>query len=132
MGHDGTTSSRELNAAGREFFGPEWLGVFASDQIPPAPARGRSFALVNLDTSSGRGTHWTARYTENGTRMYYDSFARRVSQILPHVQGAVDTDTRASVLDQNRVGAGYQSCGQRSIAALLVARDTGTRGFMQM
>jgi hypothetical protein len=48
-------------------------GVFAKDQLKKPLKDG--FYIINLDNSTGEGTHWTALYKINdGFSFYYDSF----------------------------------------------------------
>lgn len=138
IGHNSTTGSRELHRVGSNLFGARFLGVFAADQIP-VPTAPRTYCIINLDKSTNprNGSHWVARYTEGSgadcSRMYYDSYGRSVSSILPHVSGAHDTDLRPNrVLDQRRTGQDSKSCGQRCLAALMVAKRGGMQAFAQM
>jgi hypothetical protein len=48
-------------------------GVFAKDKLKKPLKDG--FYIINLDNSTGEGTHWTALYKINdGFSLYYDSF----------------------------------------------------------
>ena len=48
-------------------------GVFAKDKLKKPLKDG--FYIINLDDSTGEGTHWTALYKINdGFSLYYDSF----------------------------------------------------------
>ena len=134
FGHNQTTSSREINRIGRKLFKTKWLGALAADEIPN-PLRDKSYTIINLDTrASGLGgSHWVARYTEGDNRAYYDSYARAISTILPYAHTrARDTDLTPNVNDQEKRGVNSKSCGQRSMATLLIARDFGMEAFMQM
>ena len=52
---------------------PYFRGVFMRDKLPKSPKKNET-AIVNLDTSYGPGTHWTA-YKKIGNRIwYFDSF----------------------------------------------------------
>ena len=134
LGHDSTTGSAELMRVGRQVIGPAFVGVFAADMVPQV-SNHPSYMVINLDSSDNPrgGSHWVGRYTSgNGTSpMFYDSYARRVAQYLPEQQG-VDTDISNSPLDQAETGPGSESCGQRTIAALMVARTGGRDAFGEM
>lgn len=52
---------------------PHFIGVFMLDQLPRYPRRFET-AIVNLDSSKGRGTHWVAYAKKNDTVYYFDSF----------------------------------------------------------
>ena len=47
---------------------PEFLGVFSRDRLPARLLCGSG--ILNLDDSSGPGTHWTAWYGDT----YFDSY----------------------------------------------------------
>jgi len=49
------------------------VGVFSKDQLPPVLKDGGY--IINLQSAGdGPGTHWTAFYVENSSRVYFDSF----------------------------------------------------------
>lgn len=54
---------------------PYFRGVFMRDELSQlGPPHKYESAIVNLDTSSGSGTHWVA-YRKRGDKIYYfDSF----------------------------------------------------------
>lgn len=57
---------------------PHFRGVFMRDDLPKKPWK-RECGIVNLDISSGSGTHWTAYYktvNEHGKSCveYFDSY----------------------------------------------------------
>lgn len=53
---------------------PYFRGVFMRNSLPPSGPLYRESAIVNLDSNSGRGTHWVA-YRKNGDDVvYFDSF----------------------------------------------------------
>jgi hypothetical protein len=47
--------------------------VFSRDDLPKKPYDVEC-AIVNLDTSSGTGSHWVAYYKYKDTVIYFDSF----------------------------------------------------------
>lgn len=52
---------------------PHFIGVFSRDRLPNRSKRTES-AIINLDITSGPGTHWVA-YKKIGNKvLYYDSF----------------------------------------------------------
>jgi len=52
---------------------PYFRGVFMKDGLPKKP-RVNEAAIVNLDNTFGKGTHWVC-YTKRGSKVYYyDSF----------------------------------------------------------
>lgn len=48
-------------------------GVFMRDNLPKKPLK-YECGIVNLDNSSGSGTHWVAYYKKNSIVKYFDSF----------------------------------------------------------
>lgn len=48
-------------------------GVFMRDALPAQPRHHES-AVINLDDSSGRGTHYVAYVKRGGKVWYYDSY----------------------------------------------------------
>lgn len=52
---------------------PYFRGVFMRDTLPNI-IRNKECGIVNLDTSSGHGTHWVAYYRNGANRIYFDSF----------------------------------------------------------
>lgn len=53
---------------------PNFRGVFMKDDLPLQPYK-NEFGILNLDLTSGSGTHWTAYYKRGSkTILYFDSF----------------------------------------------------------
>lgn len=52
---------------------PNFKGVFMRDNLPSKP-RVKECGILNLDSSSGDGTHWTAWYKNGHKKFYFDSF----------------------------------------------------------
>ena len=49
-------------------------GVFMRDELPKREPKYRESAVINLDNSTGPGTHWVA-YKKTGNKvLYFDSF----------------------------------------------------------
>ena len=48
-------------------------GVFSKDQLPAEPNK-RECGIINLEDSTGPGTHWTAYYKSPTKTFYFDSF----------------------------------------------------------
>ncbi len=108
-----TTNNRQLGRVGRQLFGNEFLGVFPRDKIPVFP-KGKSFCIINTDTSDGRGVHWTGLACQ-GRRVYgYDSYGRDINKLL-NVKGVVNSDM--SDKEQRTL---ERNCGQRVMSWLLV------------
>lgn len=52
---------------------PHFRGVFMRDHLP-AKVMENECGIVNLDSSSGDGTHWVAYVKRGNSVLYYDSF----------------------------------------------------------
>lgn len=52
---------------------PNFRGVFMRDNLPSKPYK-YECGIVNLDSSSGPGTHWVAYYKNDKCIKYFDSF----------------------------------------------------------
>jgi len=48
-------------------------GVFMRDQLPTAPMKNET-GIINLDNSSGEGTHWVAYAIDPRGIVYFDSY----------------------------------------------------------
>lgn len=60
---------------------PNFRGVFMRDTLPPKPLQYES-GILNLDTSSGEGSHWIA-YVKHGKKVkYFDS----IGQLRPPLE----------------------------------------------
>lgn len=125
FGHDGTTMTSELNKIGYSLFGRRFLGAFAQDQLPDEIYDGTSkFALVNTDTSDGRGEHWVGVAGIPGSKkvMIFDSFGRATKTLLPLLRGGtIDTEYDH---EQKKI---QDSCGQFSMAWLKFFEGYGAR-----
>ena len=120
VGHDGITSSDELNAAGRALFGRHYAGALPPDQIPqPVPHQ-----TLILNTHGGRGRHWLLRQCgEPGEGcVWYDSFNRPIQSLIKTKYAHTGTRDELHVDDQHVLEA---NCGQRVLAAGVVAHLLG-------
>lgn len=52
---------------------PHFRGIFMRDGMPKRPFK-RECGIINLDTSTGSGTHWTAYSKVDRSTNYFDSF----------------------------------------------------------
>ena len=72
-------SNIELIHAAKQLKIPNFRGVFLRDTLPKTLERNEC-GILNLDDSSGGGTHWVAWY-KKGTEKYY-SFALVCKHLL--------------------------------------------------
>ena len=127
IGHYNTTHNVELDRIGKKLIGKKFIGVFASDAYPKFDGS-ESYCIVNLSKTNTNGTHWVARMCKRNTILWYDSFARKISSLIPTSRG-VDTSLAPSSMDQE---VEQMDCGQRSLAALYVGFKMGIEAFKQM
>jgi len=52
---------------------PRFRGVFVRDNLPLEPKR-MECGVLNLDDTSGNGTHWVAWYRDDGENYYFESY----------------------------------------------------------
>ena len=52
---------------------PRFRGVFVRDALPQKPNKNES-GILNLDDSSGNGTHWVLWHRKNNKNFYFDSY----------------------------------------------------------
>ena len=130
IGHGDTTSSLELDAAGKKLFGSRWLGVVPSDRVPSR--RPDSYIIANLHTSTMPGLHWVCRYVDKaGNSAWHDPLAalgqaqRKRHGFERHVRQWTDEGEAAH--DQ---APSEDNCGQRCMAALCVAQRGGFKSYV--
>ena len=63
----------EILDAVRKLKIPRFRGVFLRDNLPVEPKR-MECGILNLDDTSGNGTHLVAWYADNGKNYYFDSY----------------------------------------------------------
>ena len=70
----GVTTNIQLDRLARQMHIPFFRGVFMRDALPIDGVRRNESGIINLDNSTGPGTHWVA-YAKRGNRaIYFDSF----------------------------------------------------------
>jgi len=66
-------SNFEIDDAVKKIGLKNFRGVFLRDTLPKKPKRNES-AIMNLDDTSGNGTHWVAWFKRGNDKFYFDSF----------------------------------------------------------
>ena len=66
-------SNFELINAAQELKIRNFRGVFLRDILPNKP-RKKECGILNLDDTTGSGTHWVAWYKDNNDKYYFDSY----------------------------------------------------------
>ena len=63
----------ELEEAAQELKISNFRGVFLRNTLPKRPKKNEC-GILNLDDTSGNGTHWVAWYKNGKIKYYFDSF----------------------------------------------------------
>lgn len=66
-------SNIELLEAVKKIKIPRFRGVFVRDELPKISWK-QECGILNLDDSSGNGTHWVAWKKNGSTKYYFDSY----------------------------------------------------------
>jgi hypothetical protein len=66
-------SNFELMEAAKMLSIPKFSGVFLRNTLPKRPAK-KECGILNLDDTSGSGTHWVAWLRNGGSKYYFDSY----------------------------------------------------------
>jgi hypothetical protein len=115
----GETVDADLRKLGLHYFGYKFAGVFSSNTIPFAT--NFRYCIANLDPTNKPGSHWIAIAKEKGRLLFYDSFGRETTDILPDVHNRhqdVDHDAEQDIDEAN--------CGQRCLAWLMMYDQFGS------
>ena len=123
----GTTTDVQLDRLGKKLFGRSWLGVYPSDKDIMKNVKNLRlyYGIINVDRSYEPGSHWIAIIYDRMADLFHiwDSFGRPSKQLIPNFIKKIN------YVDMHRNGADQKnkqnSCGQRSIAILLMAKKYG-------
>ena len=66
-------SNLELLEAARKLKIPNFRGVSLRDALPTTPKK-KECGILNLDDTTGLGTHWVAWYKNGTEKKYFDSY----------------------------------------------------------
>jgi len=110
-----STYASTLEKAGKQLFGPDFLGVFAKDEKYP---QNGEYAIVNTHRRDEPGEHWMAV----GKGMLYDSFGRR--GMLGGGLQDTELDAEQNIVEEN--------CGQRCLAWLCVLDNHGIDAALEI
>ena len=108
-----TTDNIQLNSICADLFKNKWLGCCSIDTIK----NGDGFQIINLDISTGPGTHWIASAKDKDGTVIYDSFGdlNNLNE-SPFIQ-----IFHPKFTEQDKEQKPNESnCGQRCVAWLLV------------
>ena len=122
---NGETHGGDLQKMGKKLFGPKFKGVYASNTIPKIKVG--QYAIVNLDTTRGPGTHWMALAKSDKGVCAYDSFGRSVYNVLPSLQQSGNGQIIEPEKDAEQ-DVDEENCGQRCLAFLVIFDLYGLEG----
>ena len=74
-------SNLEITDSVKKLRIPSFRGVFVRDALPETPNKNEC-GILNLDDSSGNGTHWVLWYRKNNKNFYFDSYGVQPPQEL--------------------------------------------------
>ena len=119
-----TTDNIQLNEICNDLFKSKWLGCCSIDTIND----GVGYQIINLDLSSGAGTHWVASVNDGKQTIVYDSFGdlnKLTQNKYIRILNPKFTE------DDREQGINESNCGQRCVAWLavydLLGRDKALR-----
>ena len=122
-----TTFSNDLYNVAKSLLGNKFSGIFTADKLPRL-TKTQPYAIVNLDSSWEEGSHWIALAKSGKKIVFYDSFGRPNTSILPLLKGGnvvnTEEDAEQEIQETN--------CGQRSIAWLLLFDRYGDKMAMKV
>lgn len=131
------TFDKDLTKAGFKLFGCNYMGTFASDQIPAIgkiPGTHKSvttsnvseksplYLIANLDDSNMPGSHWVALAFDVRTKKIwvYDSFGRKTGDILPQLAKQFGKNNLRMADDDAEQKLTEDDCGARCLAFLYI------------
>lgn len=80
---------------------PYFRGVFMRDVLPKT-VRKRECGIMNLNTSSQKGSHWVCWYKSHKKRIYFDSFGQHVPYELErYLKTPQEYKNKKLVLERN-------------------------------
>lgn len=138
------TFGQDLTKAGLKLFGQNYMGTFASDQIPNSlgkvPGTGKDatgtrwidsanvtgksplYLIANLDDSNMPGSHWISLCYDVGTKLIwvYDSFGRKTGDILPLLAKQFGKKNLRMADDDAEQKLTEDDCGARCLAFIYI------------
>lgn len=117
-----TTSTITLTASANKLFTKdEFLGVFASDNLPKSVGPfNHTSLIVNLDTNNLPGTHWVAIITRENEAYYFDPFGRSPPLIIASWLNKYFDDWRYNNRQVQTISSTY--CGYFCLHFIFISR----------
>lgn len=122
-----STSNTQIDNLCRKEFPSKYQGSYAQDELFKIK---NGYYIINNDTKTGPGIHWTAVIVCPKTCYIYDSFARDPKKLLKHFTKRL-SKKKIKIISSDRTDAEQRGlseiCGALSIAWLSVAHSMGVR-----
>ena len=79
------TTDTQLTKAGKQIFGNDYIGTFASDEANNIvnPTGTQKYCIINNKPRSHGGEHWVAICMNKDGTYIFDSFGRPTKDLLP-------------------------------------------------
>ena len=131
-GHIGkdTTYSETLDDLGSSLFGEKFAGIFPSDKIPALSDK-TPYCVLNVDKSNQPGSHWVSLVKHGNHCIFYDSFGRKGSKLIPDLLFSgngrlidTDKDKEQKIKETN--------CGARALAFLVFYDKFGAKKALKI
>jgi len=114
-----TTGEQQLRDYGHQHV-PDFVGVFPNDRVPPQQSETEAL-IVNTDKAGTPGTHWTALFRSGPRALFWDSYGRPASELLPTALAETADDCERDSEQRLR----EQWCGVGCLAWLRVCTELG-------
>ena len=83
----------ELEEAAQELKISNFRGVFLRNTLPKRPKKNEC-GILNLDDTSGNGTHWVAWYKNGKNKYYFDSFGvQPPTELISYLKSPIHYNT---------------------------------------
>jgi len=83
----------ELEEAAQELKISNFRGVFLRNTLPKRPKKNEC-GILNLDDTSGNGTHWVAWYKNEKIKYYFDSFGvQPATELITYLKSPIHYNT---------------------------------------
>ena len=87
---------------------PHFVGVFPNDRVPAQQSETETL-IVNDSPAGTAGRHWTALFRSGPRAVFWDSYGRPASELLPHIDAEDCDSDREQRVNERWCGAGCLS-----------------------
>lgn len=125
-----TTYQNDLLKIGKKLLGDKFKGVYPSDKIPKLNKK-TPYAILNLDNSNETGSHWVAIVKKGKEIIFYDSFGREDTKIIPNLKNSGNGKILNTDKDAEQKINEYD-CGARCLSFLVFHNEWGDNYSMMI